>query len=328
VCLLQMPGHMTAWGTALPELGIVMDCGTAHHQSNFSQADVSKEATFTVIEKVLKEIVPLFPDRYWGFGGDETCDWLTVPHIASWAAKHSGQPGFEANMSSHGALYRYFGKRVQDMLPTSKLPVWWNDAVVQNVTTPAEALFWNWGAGCRVYDKATKTHINKCPVGDELTGMLRAGRQVVQSHGWYVGPSETTDIASDPLRATFAGQYCGGDADSNGGGSWVDFYNKDPEWNATSATTEELKNLLGGEISSWGECRSPENFDQLVYPKMSAVGERLWSSASSNRSIVAAYPRLLEHRCRMVRRGIQVGVLSPGSCYTYPYSVNALSANE
>ena len=28
---LDMPGHMTAWGTALPELGITMDCGTQHH---------------------------------------------------------------------------------------------------------------------------------------------------------------------------------------------------------------------------------------------------------------------------------------------------------
>ena len=104
-------------------------------------------------------------------------------------------------------------------------------------------------------------------------------------------------------------------------GSWVDFWLKDPAQNATSSSDTELQNLIGGEISSWGECRSPENFDQLVWPKMSAVGERLWSSAESNRSVAAAYPRLLEHRCRLVRRGIQAGVLSPGSCYTYPYSI-------
>jgi hypothetical protein len=60
---------------------------------------------------------------------------------------------------------------------------------------------------------------------------------------------------------------------------------------------------------------------------MSAVGERLWSPADTdNRSITAVYARLLEHRCRLLRRGIQVGVLSPGSCYTFPYSINALSA--
>ena len=34
-----------------------------------------------------------------------------------------------------------------------------------------------------------------------------------------VGPSETTDIKGDPLRSVFAGQYCGGNADSNGGGA-------------------------------------------------------------------------------------------------------------
>lgn len=316
-----MPGHMTAWGTALPDLNITMSCGCEHHQANFSQADVSNEKTFEVIEEVITEISPLFPDTFWGFGGDETCDWMKSPHIVAWAAEQSGKPGFEANMSSHGAIFRYFAKRVQSMLPKDKRPVWWNDAVVQNVSEPpgGGTLYWNWGAGC--------ADTSDCPVGDELTKMLREGRQVIQSHGWYVGPSETTDIAGDPLRKVFAGQYCGGDADSNGGGSWVDFYLKDPARNATHATSTELKNLIGGEISSWGECRSPENFDQLVWPKMSAVGERLWSPADTdNRSIAIVYARLLEHRCRMVRRGIRVGVLSPGSCYTFPYSINAMSA--
>jgi hypothetical protein len=246
---------------------------------------------------------------------------MSSPHIAAWAAAQSGKPGFEANMSSHAAMFRYFGRRVQAMLPKGKLPVWWNDAVVQNVSEPAGGgtLYWNWGAGCK--------NSADCPSGDELTSMLQQGRQVIQSKGWYVGPSETTDISGDPLRKVFAGQFCGGNADSNGGGSWVDFYLQDPARNATHATTTELENLVGGEISSWGECRSPENFDQLVWPKMSAVGERLWSPADTdNRSITAVYARLLEHRCRLVRRGIQAGVLSPGSCYTVPHSINALSA--
>ena len=164
-----------------------------------------------VIAKVLTEIAPLFPDAFFGFGGDETCDWMRSPHIAAWAAARSGTPGFEANMSSHAAMYRYFGRRVQALLPAGKIPAWWNDAVVQNVSSPAGTLYWNWGAGC--------TSAKPCPPGDELTGMLQQGRQVTQSKGWYVGPSETTDIAGDPLRKVFAGQFCGGNADSNGGRS-------------------------------------------------------------------------------------------------------------
>ena len=201
---------------------------------NFSQADVSNPRTFEVIGKVLKEIAPLFRDEHFGFGGDETCDWLSAPHIAAWAEAHSGQPGYEKNMSSHGALFRYFGRRVQALLPEGKIPAWWNDAVVQNVSSPSGTLYWNWGAGCAKGFEGGST----CPPGDELTGMLRDGRKVVQSHGWCkrsspsqlsskrhsrccadVGPSETTDIAGDPLKSTFSGQFCGGDADSNGGGS-------------------------------------------------------------------------------------------------------------
>ena len=164
-----------------------MSCGTQHHQANYSQADVSSNATYAVIKKVLAEIVPLFPDDYWGFGGDETCDWLSSPHIAEWAKERLGKPGFENDMANHGALFRYFAQRVQAMLPKEKKSAWWNDAVVQNVSAPAQGgLYWNWGAGCSIYDKKTHTHTTVCPAGDELTAMLQAGHQIVQSNGWYV----------------------------------------------------------------------------------------------------------------------------------------------
>jgi hypothetical protein len=177
---------MTAWGTALPHDNITMSCGYNHHQANFSQADVSNEKTFLIIRKVVSEISPLFPDVYWGFGGDETCDWMSSPHIAAWAAVQSGMSGFDSNMSSHAAIYRYFAKRVQEMLPKEKLPVWWNDAVVQNVSSPPGTLYWNWGAGCGHYDRKSKQSVNTCPLGDELTAMLKQGRQIIQSKGWYL----------------------------------------------------------------------------------------------------------------------------------------------
>ena len=156
---------------------------------NFSQADVSNPRTFEVIGKVLSEIAPLFPDEHFGFGGDETCDWLSAPHIAAWAA--------EKNMSSHGALFRYFGRRVQALLPEGKIPAWWNDAVVQNVSSPSGTLYWNWGAGCAKGLEGGST----CPPGDELTGMLRDGRKVVQSHGWCKrsGPCSAVSEASQQV---------------------------------------------------------------------------------------------------------------------------------
>ena len=45
-----------------------------------------------------------------------------------------------------------------------------------------------------------------CPDGDELTAMLREGKQVVQSKGWYLGPSETVQIPGDKQSGTFFGQ--------------------------------------------------------------------------------------------------------------------------
>ena len=185
---------------------------------NFSQADVSNPRTFEVIGKVLAEIAPLFPDEHFGFGGDETCDWLSAPHIAAWAAKHSGQPGFEKDMSSHGALFRYFGRRVQALLPEGKIPAWWNDAVVQNVSSPSGTLYWNWGAGCAKGLEGLEGG-STCPPGDELTGMLRDGRKVVQSHGWCKrsGPCSAFSKASQQVlrrcRAERDDGHCRGPAE-------------------------------------------------------------------------------------------------------------------
>src|SRR5690606_8102921 len=71
--------------------------------------------------------------------------------------------------------------------------------------------------------------------------------------------------------------------------------------------------VLGGEACMWGELVDATVLQGTVWPRMSAVAERLWSSQDVT-DYNLALPRLVDHRCRLVARGIAVQPLEPGWC--------------
>jgi len=95
---------------------------------------------------------------------------------------------------------------------------------------------------------------------------------------------------------------------------WRSFYVEDPIGDA-NLTPDQLKLVLGGEASMWGEQVDATVIDERVWPRTSAVGERLWSAQSVNDDD-AATPRLIAQRCRMVQRGINAGPIAPDFCWT------------
>jgi hexosaminidase len=63
-----------------------------------------------------------------------------------------------------------------------------------------------------------------------------------------------------------------------------------------------------------GEQIDPLTYEGQVWPRLSAVAERLWSRKEIS-SITDAFPRLQRHRCNVfVKRGIRSVPLRPQYC--------------
>lgn len=64
-----------------------------------------------------------------------------------------------------------------------------------------------------------------------------------------------------------------------------------------------------------GEYVDGTNLEARLWPRASAVAERLWSDPNATNSAEAAWPRLQEHRCRLISRGYRAQSLNgPDFC--------------
>ncbi|XP_010168230.1 beta-hexosaminidase subunit beta [Antrostomus carolinensis] len=95
------------------------------------------------------------------------------------------------------------------------------------------------------------------------------------------------------------------------GQDWKKYYSVEPLNFPGSEKQKDL--LIGGEACLWGEFVDATNLTPRLWPRASAVGERLWSSSNVT-SLQDAYKRLTNHRCRMLRRGIAAEPVFVGYC--------------
>ncbi|KAH7955943.1 beta-hexosaminidase subunit beta [Rhipicephalus sanguineus] len=95
------------------------------------------------------------------------------------------------------------------------------------------------------------------------------------------------------------------------GPDWKDFYKHDPARYYVNGETRDM--VMGGEATLWTHIVDATNLIPRVWPRASAMAERLWSSELMTNTEDAAY-RLDEQRCRMLNRGIRAQPILNGYC--------------
>ncbi|XP_034094816.1 beta-hexosaminidase subunit beta isoform X1 [Gymnodraco acuticeps] len=127
---------------------------------------------------------------------------------------------------------------------------------------------------------------NKQQYQSEMANITSSGYQTLLSTPWYLN------------RISY-------------GQDWKGHYQADPQ--DFQGTDEQKKLVIGGEACLWGEYVDATNLTPRLWPRASAVAERLWS-AKEVTDINDAFNRLSVHRCRMVERGIPAEPLFSSYC--------------
>jgi len=76
---------------------------------------------------------------------------------------------------------------------------------------------------------------------------------------------------------------------------------------------KHISNILGGEVAMWTEQVSGLAVESKLWPRGSALGERLWADPDTDWK--AAEARFLAHRERLIARGIAADAHQPEWCY-------------
>jgi len=98
---------------------------------------------------------------------------------------------------------------------------------------------------------------------------------------------------------------------------WQKIYENSPRaiYRGQGGTREGEEKILGGEAAMWSEQVDSAAVQHKLWPRVSALGERLWSDPEPGMGWEQAEIRMINHRARLVQRGILADALQPEWCH-------------
>jgi len=237
---LEMPGHAQAAIAAYPELGCTGEAVEVWTDWGVSPTIFNvEEETFAFLEKVIDEMVDLFPGPWFHVGGDEAVkdQWQTSSRIQ--------QRMKELGIKSEEELQSYFITRMEQYLSgKGKTLIGWDEILEGGLAPNAVVMSW----------RGTKGGIDAA----------RAGHKVIMSPGSHCYFDHyAADPESEPLAI---GGYT----------PLIKVYQFDPV--LAELTPEEGRFILGGQANLWTEyIPTPEHAEFMLFPRITALAECLWT---------------------------------------------------
>lgn len=240
---IEMPGHALAALSAYPEYSCTG--GPFAPAITWGVFDdvfcAGNEATYSFLENILGEVIPLFPGKYLHIGGDE------CPKTRWETCAKCQQKMKDNGLANEHALQSYFITRIEKFVNSQgKQIIGWDEILEGGLAPNAAVMSWRGSAG----------------------GIAAAqqGHAVVMSPGQpcYFDHYQVKETKTEPLAI---GGYNSLEA--------VYTYKPTPE----ELTAEQAKYVLGAQGNVWTEYIP--TFSQVEYmalPRMCALSETLWSS--------------------------------------------------
>jgi hexosaminidase len=238
---IELPGHAQAALTAYPNLGCTGGpYEVAKGWGVFTDVYCAgKEETFTFLQDVFDEVLPLFPSKYIHIGGDECPKnkWKTCPYCQKRIKKEK--------LGDEHALQSYFIQRIEKYLNSKgRQIIGWDEILEGGLAPNASVMSWR---------------------GEE--GGIAAAEQnhdvVMTPVGWCYFDYAQDTSASEPLSI---GNYL----------PINKVYSYEPV--PSQLNPEQASHILGAQANVWTEyMKTPEQVEYMVYPRASAMAEVVWS---------------------------------------------------
>jgi hexosaminidase len=241
---IEMPGHCLAALSAYPYLGCTGKNYQVAQTWGISKdvLCIGNDSVFTFLQKVIDEVIDLFPSHYIHIGGDECPrdSWKTCPKCQA-RIKSEG-------LSNEGALQSYLVSRMGKYIQAKgRQIVAWDETLDEDTTTSAYIMSWH-GDGTGGCLKATST--NHYVI-------------MTPSYGFYFDYPQ--QAAEDSLVANWGGTT-----------PVSKVYAFEPV--LPQVAPEKRKYIIGAQAHVWTEYMSnPQKVEYMLFPRLSAMSEVVWS---------------------------------------------------
>lgn len=263
---IEMPGHATAMIAAYPELASIKSPPTtpSHGWGVLPNLLSPADSTFTFIDNVLDEVMPLFPGQFVHVGGDEAVK-------DQWKHNPVAQARIKAlDLKDEDALQGWFTARVGAYLHRhGKRLIGWDEIMQGDV--PPDAAITSWHG---------------------LDGAIAAAKS---GHDAVLAPApelyldfRQSDAADEPPGR---GELV----------SWQRVYQFNPS--PASLTPEQRRHILGMQVNLWTEhVRTSDYADRMIWPRAAILAELAWSNPAKNWNEFS--PRLIAAMQRWRKLGL------------------------
>ncbi|KJH51378.1 glycosyl hydrolase family 20, catalytic domain protein [Dictyocaulus viviparus] len=243
----DLPGHTGSWRG---QPGLLTECFDEKLKPTYPNLfDPSKEDNFQFLSKFFTEVVNTFPEEFLHLGGDEVDQFIEE----CWERNEKIQKFMEQKSFGNNTtlLENYFFDKlmnVVDNLPSKRKAIFWQE-VFDNNKPKKGSIFHVWKGS---------THED---IMNEVDLITSKGFNAIVSACWYLNYIKYGADWKDEIA---------GSAPSNSR-----YYYCDPT--AFNGTEVQKALVLGGIAAMWGEFVDSTNIESRLWPRASAVAERLWS---------------------------------------------------
>ncbi len=253
---IDMPGHVTAILAAYPQLSCEeTKLSVATREGIYSDIlCAGKDEVYSFMEKLLEELIQLFPGTYFHIGGDETpkSKWKTC----ACCQKKMQEEGLENEQQLQG----YMQNRIASFLKSKgKTAIAWNEAALgENLDTDIVLQLWNDDPKDPAMKAFKQVDENGKPTGPNQgigARFMKAGGRVISSNmlNSYCDYPHAFVKAKNIYETDILPQKCDEIADARA-------------------------RVLGGEALCWTEhIRTPQQLEYMIWPRFAAKADNLWS---------------------------------------------------